>query len=83
MFVLLNFIFRDLHVIVKAEFLADAVNGIYNGREVTDAMFVLGGVLRASDGQLVVVVVSSWSEAMRASTRVRTSSRISRTISRC
>ena len=45
MFVLLNFIFRDLHEIVKAEFLADAVNGIYNGREVTEAMFLLGGVI--------------------------------------
>ena len=45
MFVLLNFIFRDLHEIVKAEFLADAANGIYNGREVTEAMFLLGGVI--------------------------------------
>lgn len=45
MFVLLNFIFRDLHEIVKAEFLADAVNGIYNGREVTEAMFLLGGII--------------------------------------
>jgi len=45
MFVLLNFIFRDLHEIVKEEFLADAVNGIYNGREVTEAMFLLGGII--------------------------------------
>jgi hypothetical protein len=44
-FVLLNYIFRDLHEIVKAEFLADAVNGIYNGREVTEAMFLLGGII--------------------------------------
>jgi hypothetical protein len=34
MFVLLNFIFRDLHEIVKADFLADALNGIYDGRQV-------------------------------------------------
>lgn len=45
MFVLLNFIFRDLHEIVKEEFLADAVNGIYNGRKVTEAMFLLGGII--------------------------------------
>ena len=45
LFVLFNFIFRDLHEIVKAEFLADALNGIYDGREVTDAMFLLGGII--------------------------------------
>ena len=45
MFVLLNFIFRDLHEIVKADFLADALQGIYNGREVTEAMFLLGGII--------------------------------------
>lgn len=45
MFVLLNFIFRDLHEIVKADFLADALNGIYDGREVTEAMFLLGGII--------------------------------------
>ena len=45
MFVLLNLIFRDLHEIVKAEFLRDALNGTYNGVEVTEALFLLGGVL--------------------------------------
>ncbi len=45
MFVLLNFIFRDLHEIVKDDFLADALNGIYDGREVTEAMFLLGGII--------------------------------------
>ena len=45
LFVLLNFIFRDLHEIVKAEFLADALNGVYGGREVTEAMFLLGGII--------------------------------------
>ena len=45
LFVLLNFIFRDLHEIVKADFLADALNGVYAGREVTEAMFLLGGVI--------------------------------------
>jgi hypothetical protein len=44
-FALLSFIFRDLHEIVKAEFLADALNGVYAGREVTEAMFLLGGVM--------------------------------------
>lgn len=44
-FVLLNFIFRDLHEIVKDDFLADALNGIYDGREVTEAMFLLGGII--------------------------------------
>ena len=45
MFVLLNFIFRDLHEIVKADFLADALNGVYDGREVTEVMFLLGGII--------------------------------------
>ncbi len=45
MFVLLNFIFRDLHEIVKADFLADALTGIYDGREVTEVMFLLGGII--------------------------------------
>ncbi len=45
MFYLLNFIFRDIHEIVKAEFLADALNGTYNGQEVTEALFLLGGIL--------------------------------------
>ena len=44
-FVLLNYIFRDLHEIVKDDFLADALNGIYDGREVTEAMFLLGGMI--------------------------------------
>lgn len=45
LFVLLNLIFRDIHEIVKAEFLTDALNAIYNGREVTEAMFLLGGII--------------------------------------
>lgn len=45
MFVLLNLVFRDLHEIVKAEFLKDALNGTYNGREVTEALFLLGGII--------------------------------------
>ncbi len=45
LFVLLNIIFRDLHEIVKAEFLADALNGVYNGTEVTEVMFLLGGLM--------------------------------------
>lgn len=45
LFVLLNLIFRDIHEIVKAEFLTDALNGIYDGREVTDVMFLVGGLI--------------------------------------
>ena len=45
LFVLLNHIFRAIHEIVTAEFLADALNGTYNGQELTEAMFLLGGIL--------------------------------------
>ena len=44
-FVLLNFIFRDLHEIGKAEFLEEALTGTYNGRELTEALFLLGGIM--------------------------------------
>ena len=64
MFVLLNFIFRDLHEIVKAEFLADAVNGIYNGREVTEAMFLLGGIIVEVP---IVMMLMAWVLPLRLS----------------
>ncbi|RZV42822.1 MAG: hypothetical protein EX269_14315 [Acidimicrobiales bacterium] len=44
-FVLLNFIFRDLHEIGKAEFLEEALTGTYNGTELTEALFLLGGIM--------------------------------------
>ena len=44
-FVLLNFIFRDLHEIGKAEFLEEALTGTYDGRELTEALFLLGGIM--------------------------------------
>lgn len=47
LFVMLNLVFRDLHEIVKADFLNDALVGIYDGREITEAMFLLGGVIVA------------------------------------
>jgi hypothetical protein len=45
LFVLLNLIFRDLHEIVKAEVLEELLTGTYNGRKVTEVMFLLGGIL--------------------------------------
>lgn len=63
MFVLLNFIFRDLHEIVKAEFLADALQGTYNGREVTEAMFLLGGIIVEVP---IVMMLIAWVLSVRA-----------------
>lgn len=63
LFVLLNFIFRDLHEIVKAEFLADALQGIYNGREVTEAMFLLGGIIVEVP---IVMMLMAWVLPLRA-----------------
>lgn len=63
LFVLLNFIFRDLHEIVEAEFLADALNGIYDGREVTEAMFLLGGVIVEVP---IVMMLMPWVLSLRA-----------------
>ncbi|MEO0492058.1 MAG: DUF6326 family protein [Actinomycetota bacterium] len=47
LFVMLNLVVRDLHEIVKAEFLAEALEGTYNGREVTEVMFLFGGIIVA------------------------------------
>ena len=62
-FVLLNFIFRDLHEIVKAEFLADAMKGIYNGQEITEAMFLLGGIMIEVP---IAMVLMAWVLPIRA-----------------
>jgi len=63
LFVLLNLIFRDIHEIVKAEFLTDALNGIYNGREVTEAMFLLGGIIVAVP---ITMMLMAWILPLRA-----------------
>ncbi|MFW2382566.1 MAG: DUF6326 family protein [Acidimicrobiales bacterium] len=44
-FVLLNFIFRDLHEFGKAEFLEEILTGTFNGRELTESLFLLGGIM--------------------------------------
>ena len=62
LFVLLNFIFRDLHEIVKDDFLADALNGIYDGREVTEAMFLLGGIIVEVP---IVMMLIAWTLPIR------------------
>ena len=66
LFVLLNLIFRDIHEIVKAEFLTDALNGIYNGREVTEAMFLLGGIIVEVP---VAMMLMAWILPTRANRR--------------
>ena len=66
LFVLLNLIFRDIHEIVKAEFLTDALNGIYNGREVTEAMFLLGGIIVEVP---VAMMLMAWILPIRANRR--------------
>lgn len=63
MFVLLNLIFRDLHEIVKAEFLRDALNGTYNGVEVTEALFLLGGAIIEVP---IMMMLMSWVLPQRA-----------------
>ena len=64
LFVFLNHIFRAIHEIVKAEFLADAMNGIYNGMEVTEGMFLLGGIMIAIP---IAMVPMMWVLPLRAS----------------
>lgn len=43
--VLFNLIFRDLHEIVKSDFLEAALGGTYYGQQVTEVMFLIGGIL--------------------------------------
>ena len=61
--VLLNFIFRDLHEIMKAEVLADAMNGIYQGQEITEALFLLGGIMIEVP---IAMVLMAWVLPLRA-----------------
>lgn len=44
-FVLLNMIFRDIHELVKPEFLAEAMTGTVNGNQVTEEILLLGGIM--------------------------------------
>ncbi len=56
-------IFRAIHEIVKAEFLADAMQGIYNGMEVTEGVFLFGGIMIAIPIAMVPLV---WVMPLRA-----------------
>jgi len=62
-FNLMNHIFRGIHEIVKAEFLADALNGTFNGVVVTEAMFLLGGLMIQPP---IVMLVLVWVLPFRA-----------------
>lgn len=63
MFNLLNHIFRGIHEIVKVVLRQEATNGSYNGVEVTDAMFLLGGIMIQPP---IVMIVLVWLLPLRA-----------------
>ena len=44
-FVLLNIIFRDIHEIVKPEFLAEMMTGTANSSQPSDELFLIAGIL--------------------------------------
>lgn len=44
-FVLLNFIFRDIHEFGKAETIERVLTGTYNGQVLTEGMFLIGGIM--------------------------------------
>ncbi|WP_299801301.1 DUF6326 family protein [uncultured Maribacter sp.] len=44
-FVLLNIIFRDLHQMVKVDFIEEILTGSVNGIRITDELMLLGGFL--------------------------------------
>lgn len=44
-FVLLNIIFRDLHQMVKVDFIEEILTGSVNGIKITDELMLLGGFL--------------------------------------
>ena len=62
-FVLLNFIFRDLHELGKAEFLEEVLTGTYNGIEITEALFLLGGVIVEVP---IAMTLMTWTLPLRA-----------------
>ena len=45
LFVLLNIIFRDLHQMVKVDFIEEILTGSVNGIRITDELMLLGGFL--------------------------------------
>lgn len=57
LFALLNHIFRTLHEIVEAEFLEGALDGVVKGVEVTEALFLLGGIMIAIP---IMMPVMAW-----------------------
>lgn len=63
LFVLLNLIFRDLHEIVKAEFLEQALTGTVNGQMVSEALFLIGGIIVEVP---IMMVLMSWALPQRA-----------------
>ena len=65
-FNLLNHLFRGLHEIAKKEFLAEALNGIVGGVEVTEALFLLGGIMIEVP---IMMVVLTWVLPLRANRR--------------
>lgn len=44
-FVLLNMIFRDIHQMIKVDFIEEILTGTVNGIEITDELMLLGGFL--------------------------------------
>lgn len=62
-FNLLNHLFRGLHEIVKAEFLTEALTGVVGGVEVTEALFLLGGIMIEVP---IMMVVLTWVLPLRS-----------------
>ena len=52
-FVLFNFIFRDIHEFAKPEFLAELITGTFNGVRVTEEALLVGGIMI----EIVIVMV--------------------------
>lgn len=44
-FVLFNITFRDIHEILKPAFLEEVMTGTVNGVQLTDSLFLLGGIM--------------------------------------
>ncbi len=65
-FVLLNFIFRDLHEFGKAEFLEEILTGTFNGIELTESLFLLGGIMIEIP---IAMALMTWILPLRANRR--------------
>ncbi|NER79112.1 MAG: hypothetical protein F6K42_05935 [Leptolyngbya sp. SIO1D8] len=44
-FVLLNIIFRDIHEMLKPGFIEEVMTGIINGNQLTEGLFLIGGIM--------------------------------------